>query len=327
MGQRLGRILKLLKGSTQLVHHGQTLTSNEHCAQNGRQDHNSEGWPKPDQATNLYEKRYLNQRNEQKQQKQSHLTPLVAGAPVDSALVPPYICALIHRNPSIRSGKEMSSSLIQLLVLAGIAIFLILRLRSVLGTRDGFEKPPIEGQSPTRRASPRPEFDVIEGGPDRDITDHVEDGSSSAKALASMKMAENGFNVSEFLEGARGAYEMILMAFENGDLSTVEDFLGDDVKEAFQGVIDHRNEEGLKIEANFVGVREIALKEAAFDRETNEGEMTIKFVGELTSVVRDAEGEIVEGNPNEIKKQRDVWTFARTMGADNPNWQLVATGE
>jgi len=221
----------------------------------------------------------------------------------------------------------MSSSLIQLLVLAGIAIFLILRLRSVLGTRDGFEKPPVEGQSPARRSVPRPEFDVIEGGPDRDITDHVEDGSSSAKALASMKMAENGFNVTEFLEGARGAYEMILMAFENGDLSEVEGFLSDDVKDALQSVIDDRNEQGLKIDASFVGVREIALKEAAFDHETSEGEITIRFVGELTSVVRNADGDIVEGNPNEIKKQRDVWTFARVMGADNPNWQLVATSE
>ncbi|MXQ08239.1 Tim44/TimA family putative adaptor protein [Alphaproteobacteria bacterium GH1-50] len=221
----------------------------------------------------------------------------------------------------------MESQLIQLLVLAGIAIFLILRLRSVLGTRDGFEKPPVEGPSPARRVGNRPEFDVIEGGPDRDITDHVEDGSPSAKALASMKMAENGFNVTEFLEGARGAYEMILMAFEKGDLSPVADFLSSDVREALQSVIDRREEEGLSVEANFVGVREIALKSAEFDRSTNEGEMTIKFVGELTSVVRNSEGEIVEGNPNEIKKQRDVWTFARVMGSSDPNWQLVATGE
>ena len=69
------------------------------------------------------------------------------------------------------------------------------------------------------------------------------------------------------------------------------------------------------------------MKEATFDRDTNQGEMTIRFVGELTSAVRNADGEIVEGNPNEIKKQRDVWTFARTMGSDNPNWNLVATGE
>lgn len=219
----------------------------------------------------------------------------------------------------------MSSSLIQLLVLAGIAVFLILRLRSVLGTREGFEKPPVTG--PSGRSSRRPEFDVIEGGPDHDIIDHVEDGSTSAKALAAMKMAEPGFMVGSFLEGSRGAYEMILMAFESGDLSGVRKFLSDEIAETFQSVIDQREEQGLTVEANFVGVREIALKEAEFDRETGEGEVTVRFVGELTSVVKDAEGDVVEGNPNEIKRQRDVWTFARKMGADDPNWQLVATGE
>ena len=220
----------------------------------------------------------------------------------------------------------MSSSLIQLLVLAGIAVFLILRLSSALGTREGFEKPPVSGPAPNR-ASRRPEFDVIEGGPDHDITDHVEDGSTSAKALAAMKMAEPGFQVGVFLEGSRAAYEMILMAFESGDLSEVRDFLSDDVAESFQSGIDLRAEQNLTVEANFVGVREIALKEAEFDRATSEGEVTVRFVGELTSAVKNAEGEIVEGNPNEIKRQRDVWTFARKMGSDNPNWQLVATGE
>ena len=220
----------------------------------------------------------------------------------------------------------MSSSLIQILVLAGIAVFLILRLRSVLGTREGFEKPPVTGPS-TARTSRRPEFDVIEGGPDHDITDHVEDGSSSAKALAAMKMAEPGFQVGGFLEGSRAAYEMILMAFESGDLSSVKDFLSDEVAESFQSVIDLRAEQNLTVEANFVGVREISLKEAEFDRATSEGEVTVRFVGELTSVVKNADGEVVEGDPTEIKRQKDVWTFARKMGSDNPNWNLVATGE
>lgn len=220
----------------------------------------------------------------------------------------------------------MNSSLIQLLVLAGVAVFLIIRLKSVLGTREGFEKPPV-GSEKNGTPGRRPEFDVIEGGADRDITDHVEDGSSGAKALAAMKMAEPGFLVGEFLEGSRQAYEMILMAFESGDLSEVRSFLSDNVAESFQSVIDMRAERGLTIEANFVGVREIALKDAEFDRESNEGEVTVRFVGELTSVVKDSAGEIVEGNANEIKRQRDVWTFARVMGAENPNWQLVATSE
>jgi predicted lipid-binding transport protein (Tim44 family) len=222
----------------------------------------------------------------------------------------------------------MSSAIIQLLVLAGIAIFLIIRLRSVLGTRDGFEKPPVpisDRAAPQRRS--RPEFDVIEGGPDRDIIDHVPDGSEAAKALAAMKMAEPGFSVSEFLDGAKGAYEMILMAFENGDLSEVQGFLAPDVAEAFQEVIDQRADQGLSVHADFVGVREVSLVNATFDRSTGEGEMTVRFVGELTSVVRNHDGEIVEGNPNEIKRQRDVWSFSRIMGADDPNWHLVATGE
>lgn len=222
----------------------------------------------------------------------------------------------------------MSSAIIQLLVLAGIAVFLIIRLRSVLGSRDGFEKPPVplQGSNDAPRRT-RPEFDVIEGGPDRDITDHVEDGSEAAKALAAMKMAEPGFNVREFLDGAKGAYEMILMAFENGDLDSVKGFLSDDVAEAFQSVIDQREEQGLTIEAEFVGMREVSLVTATYDRGTGEGEMTLRFIGELTSVVKNQDGEIVEGNPNEIKRQRDVWTFSRVMGADDPNWHLVATGE
>ena len=220
----------------------------------------------------------------------------------------------------------MNQPMIQLLVLAGIAIFLILRLRNVLGSRDGFEKPPVTGPSQSRRTG-KPDFDVIEGGPDRDITDHVEDGSTSAKALAAMKMAEPGFGVSDFLEGASGAYEMILMAFENGDLSEVHGFLSDEVAETFQSGIDHREAEGLTVDATFVGLREISLKSAEFNQGTSEGDMTVKFVAELTSVVRNREGEVVEGNANEIKRQRDVWTFSRKLGVDDPNWQLVATGE
>jgi predicted lipid-binding transport protein (Tim44 family) len=217
----------------------------------------------------------------------------------------------------------MNSSLLSLLVLAGIAIFLILRLRSVLGTRDGFEKPTVAKTA--SRPDRRRDFEVIEGGPDRDITDHVEDGSDSAKALTAMKLVEPSFTLTEFLQGARGAYEMILMAFENGDVDELRPFLAEDVLETFETVIRQRQEQGLTIVASFIGVRELSVDSARFDRATGIGEVTVRFVGELTSVVKNAAGEIIEGDPNEIKRQRDVWTFARTMGANDPNWQLVAT--
>ncbi|WP_299817399.1 Tim44/TimA family putative adaptor protein [uncultured Jannaschia sp.] len=218
----------------------------------------------------------------------------------------------------------MNHPVIQLLVLAAIALFLVIRLKNVLGTRTGFEKPPAVDNP--RSDAVRRDFEVIEGGPDRDIIDHVPDGSESAKALAAMKQAEPGFSVDEFVGGARQAYEMILMAFENGDLSPVQDFLAEDVYDAFLSVISDREDRGLKVHANFVGVRETVLTDAEFDPTTSEAEITLRFVGEMTSVVRDAEGKIVEGDPNEIKKNRDVWTFARMMGTGDPNWKLVATG-
>ena len=220
----------------------------------------------------------------------------------------------------------MNSPIIQLLVLAGIAIFLILRLRNVLGTREGFEKQP-EALPPDTRRRGRPELEVIDGGPDRDIVDNVPDGSDSAKALAAMKRLEPSFSVSEFLKGARGAYEMILMSFERGDLSQVQPFLAPEVYDAFAAVVEEREKKGWKVEATFVGISNLQLRAATFDPQSREAELSVQFVGELTSVVRDNAGDIVEGSPNEIRRQKDVWTFARVMGTNDPNWRLVATTE
>lgn len=219
----------------------------------------------------------------------------------------------------------MNSSLLQLLVLAGIAIFLILKLRSVLGNREGFEKPPVPLDEVRPRV--RRDFEVIDGGPDRDITDHVEDGTEAAKALAAMKLAEPGFSVNTFLQGARGAYEMILMAFERGDIDAIRPFLDDEIEAAFTQAINAREAQGLTIQSNFVGLKEMSLVNATFDRTTKRGEVTVRYVGELTSVIRNKAGEVIEGSEKEIKRQRDIWTFGRTMGASDPNWQLVATGD
>jgi predicted lipid-binding transport protein (Tim44 family) len=219
----------------------------------------------------------------------------------------------------------MNNSLIQLLVLAGIAIFLVIKLRSVLGTREGFEKPPVPLEELRPRV--RRDFEVIEGGPDRDITDHTPDGSPAAKALAAMKTIEPAFSTTTFLQGARGAYEMILMAFEKGELDRIRPFLSDDVEATFAGAIAAREAEGLTVDAKFVGLKELVLHEATFDPTTKVAEIAVRYVGETTSVVRNKAGEIVEGSATEIKRQRDVWTFSRTMGAADPNWQLVATGD
>lgn len=220
----------------------------------------------------------------------------------------------------------MSANIIQLLVLGGIALFLILRLKATLGTREGFEKPPLP-KGDDMKTVQRRNFEVIEGGPDADITDHVADGSPAAKALAEMKKAEPGFAVGEFLRGARGAYEMILTAFEKGDLDSIAPFLAPEVLDSFREVVSQREAQGLTMETNFIGIREVTLTDAEFHADTREGEVTVRFVAEMSSVVKNAQGEVVEGDATAVRRQRDVWTFGRKMGANDPNWQLVATGE
>lgn len=219
----------------------------------------------------------------------------------------------------------MNSSILQLIVLAGVAIFLFLKLRSVLGTRDGFEKPPLPLDDVPPRS--RRDFEVIEGGPDRDIIDHVDAGSAAATALAAMKAAEPGFSVGTFLQGARGAYEMILMAFEKGELAQIKPFLAPEVFDTFTEAVAQREAEGLNVDSNFVGLREMVLQDALFDQNTRDADIVMRFVGELTSVVRNKAGEVVEGSPTAVKKQRDIWTFSRRMGANDPNWHLSATGD
>lgn len=216
----------------------------------------------------------------------------------------------------------MNSSIIQILVLAGIAVFLVIKLRAVLGTREGYE--------PTAKATddlrPRPKFDVVEGGPDRDIADNTTDPASTS-ALAAMKLADPAFNVGDFLKGARGAYEMILMAFDKGDMPKIAPFLGPDVAATFTAALADRTQQGLTITSTFAGIRDMTLTEASYDPTTNLAEIDVRFNAELTRVVRDANGAVVEGNTSTILKQRDTWTFARTMGTTDPNWHLAATGD
>lgn len=217
----------------------------------------------------------------------------------------------------------MNPMTIEILVLAGIAVFLVLRLRNVLGTREGFEKPRTGDSQPDKS----PELTVIEGGPDADIIDNVPAGSHLADKLVEIKNVDPDFSVTEFLTGARGAYEMILMAFERGEMEDIRALLSPEVAETFDEVIKNRKAQGLTIEAEFVGIRELKLNDVFFDKATDVADISVSLTGELISVVKNAEGEVVEGDAKQIKRQKDIWTFSKDMGLQDPNWQLVATGE
>ena len=217
----------------------------------------------------------------------------------------------------------MNPMTIEILVLAGIALFLVLRLRNVLGTREGFEKPETN-VSTTKRS---PDLQVIDGGPDADIIDHVDPDSGMAEKLATIKRIDPNFSVAEFLGGARSAYEMILMSFERGNIEETRAYLSDDVAGTFDMVIKERQSRGINIEAEFAGIRETKLNEVGFDTSTNVADLTVLFLGELISVVKNVDGDIVEGDGKHVKRQKDVWTFSKDMSSDDPNWRLVATDE
>lgn len=215
----------------------------------------------------------------------------------------------------------MSSVPIQLIVLAGIAIFLILKLRSVLGTREGFEQP-------VAAPSLKPVLggQVIDGSLDHDIIDNVED-EASRSALAAMKGVEPDFSVTDFLKGARQAYEMILMAFDKGEIDRIRPFVGDEVAQSFDASVADRTKRGLAVTSTFVGVGELTLAAAEYNPVTKRAEISVRFMGEVIRAVRDASGTVVEGNATAIQRQRETWTFSRAMGAGDPNWQLTATSD
>ena len=209
--------------------------------------------------------------------------------------------------------------MVTLLILAAVTVFLVLRLKNVLGTKTGHEKPvePVMRAPAAERPAPA---EVVE-------TPEIDDSDPKSVVFAKMQAIEPDFSAPTFANGAKRAYEMLLMAFENGDKSTLQKYLSPDVYQGFAGVIDERANAGLTVDARFVGLREAEIVGARYDEDDQVAEIDMRFVGELVTVVRDKEHRIVEGDPNEIRREYDQWTFGRKMGSSDPNWLLIATGE
>ncbi|MGD1869954.1 MAG: Tim44/TimA family putative adaptor protein [Neomegalonema sp.] len=227
------------------------------------------------------------------------------------------------------------NDLVTLLLLAAIAGFLLFRLRSVLGERSGFENP--EKYRPGASGSadtPSEEPDNVvalrrnDGSDDdSDIFAYAELNSELGQALKQIKLREPGFNMQSFMEGAKGAYEMLLMAFETGDKQTLKQFLDREVYDAFAQAIDERRAQNLNVDVRFVGIKTAEPVEAQSSADERSGDITVRFVAEIIMAVRNAQGELVEGDPSNIQRISDVWTFGRQLGSSDPNWMLTATGD
>lgn len=213
--------------------------------------------------------------------------------------------------------------MVQLIVLAAIALFFILKLRSVLGTRDGYE--PTEQPQRPEPASHRREFEVIDGGVDEDLTDFVDADSHPYHALKAIKGKDPEFKVGEFLMGAKSAYEMVLTAYHNGDLESVRGFIAPEVAEAFDDAIVERQDRGLTYETQILGIQNVQVHDAALNPATGEAEVSVEFTAQLISALKDEDGIVIEGDDTQARRQRDVWAFVRVLDSEDPNWQLVDT--
>ena len=216
--------------------------------------------------------------------------------------------------------------MLQIFILAAVAIFLFWRLRAVLGSRDGFEKTLKEiKESSDVVNNPEVIDETKNDSPDDDIFDYVEENSKNAEVFKKMKEFDSDFSVNKFVSGAKMAYEMILMAFERGDTEKLRTLLEKKVLTSFKSVIDKRKKDGFIVDAKFIGMRDIRIINASFSQKTKIADVTLSFKSEITTVVKDSKGAIIEGHPDEIKKQKDTWVFTKNLSVKSPVWFLKST--
>jgi predicted lipid-binding transport protein (Tim44 family) len=228
------------------------------------------------------------------------------------------------------------------LIFIVLAIFVVWRLRSVLGQKTGSEQPPLDPISrrdpPLRPNAPsadqdnvvrlpgtngaRPTVDATATAAER-WKGFAEPGTPMARALDEIARAEPNFDAGTFIEGAQAAYEMIVSAFAQGDRKILKDLLSREVYEGFERAITEREQRGEKVETTFVSVDKAEISGADVQGKT--AQLSLRFLSKLITVTRDAADHVVDGSPDTVVDVTDVWTFERVLGSRDPNWKLVAT--
>ena len=219
-----------------------------------------------------------------------------------------------------------------------LALLIFLKLRSVLGQRTGRERPPYDPFSardqvrgstgdkvvtlPTR-AVEQAANPVEPAEPVDRWKGIAASGSATAAGLDAIFAADKSFDPRHFLTGARAAYEMIVIAFAQGDRRTLREWLSKDVYDSFDGVIRERETRGETTETRFVSIDTTEIAGAELRGRT--AHVTVRFVSQLVSVTRDKSGTVTDGSPDKVTDVTDAWTFARDVTSRDPNWKLVAT--
>jgi len=226
------------------------------------------------------------------------------------------------------------------IIFALLAAFVVWKLRSVLGTRSGTEKPPRNwfaargprggfetqhGETPSQ-AIPLPgaaESPVAAAGKDENWKPYAEPGSSAWRGLDGIAAADPSFAIRPFAAGAKSAYEMIIVAFAEGNRDVLRRLLSPEVYEGFAAALDERERRGQKLSTTFVSIDEVTVDDAVLQGRT--AKIKIHFTSQMTTVTRDSNGTVVEGDPEKVVKVDDIWTFGRDIRSSDPNWKLCAT--
>ena len=213
-----------------------------------------------------------------------------------------------------------------IVILALVALFIGLRLYSVLGERTGHEQqqPIFKPADPDALVEPRvaqPSVNPPSAADSGDMA-YLPTAGPGVRAILA---ADPNFDVGHFLEGAKSAYRMILEAYWKGDLETMKPHVDAHVAEAFAGAVAQREKDGLTLDNRLVAIEQALIAEAALDGSV--ATVTVRFEADIAAVTRNKDGEVVAGSLDDAVQTRDLWTFRRDITAGNPNWLLVETDE
>ena len=214
-----------------------------------------------------------------------------------------------------------------IVILALVAVFIGLRLYSVLGERTGQEQPivkPADAEADAR-LEPRTAAAPVTGAATASENNDLAYLPTAGPGVRALLAADPSFDVARFLDGAQAAYRLILESFWKGDLETMRPHVDGHIFDAFAGAVEQRATDGLVLDNRLVAIEQAVIAGAELERKV--AMVTVRFEADIAAVTRNAEGDVVAGSTSDAVQTRDRWTFRRDIGANDPNWQLVETDE
>ena len=212
---------------------------------------------------------------------------------------------------------------VEIVLLAMVALFVGLRLYSVLGRRTGHEQQPVTRPEAVPGTEPAPAMPDIAA--DRTEAGGLVYEEKAASGIRAIIAADPNFDVARFLDGAQAAYRMILEAYWKGDREELAFLTGDQVRAAFEQAISERDAAGHKLDNRLIAIERAMIEDAELSG--REASVSVRFDADIAAITRNEAGEVVAGSLTDAVETHDVWTFRRTLGSSDPNWLLVETDD